>query len=142
MRCCPIPTTPPWSPARASFGTIFTVLELASVEAVIEWVNSRPSSLGLYVFAEDNAVADRILADTRSGDATVNNWAIHPLLLELPSGSVGNSGMGKFHGHWGFEAFINARGVLHHSSGNDPGVRYPAYAKHRHERAMINKLMP
>jgi hypothetical protein len=42
-------------------------------------------------------------------------------------GGVGNSGMGKYHGCWGFEAFTNARGVLYHSGIFDPGVRYPPY---------------
>jgi len=124
------------------FGPILPVLEVASVEAVVEWINSRPSPLGLYVFAEDNAVVDRILAATRSGDAEVNDCAIHPLFPELPFGGVGNSGMGKYHGHWGFEAFTNARGVLHHSTLVDPGVRYPPYAKHGLERVIVNKLMP
>ncbi|KDR38179.1 aldehyde dehydrogenase family protein [Caballeronia glathei] len=124
------------------FGPILPVLEISSVEAVVEWVNSRPSPLGLYVFADDNAVVDRILAATRSGDAEVNDCAIHPLFPELPFGGVGDSGMGKYHGHWGFEAFTNARGVLHHSTLVDPGVRYPPYTKHGFERAIVNKLMP
>ncbi len=99
------------------------VLEISSVEAVIQWVNSRPSPLGLYVFAEDSSVAERILGATRSGDAVVNDCALHPLIQELPLGGAGNSGMGKYHGRWGFEAFTNARGVVYHSARIDPRVR-------------------
>jgi aldehyde dehydrogenase (NAD+) len=80
------------------FGPILPVLEITSVEAVIEWVNSRPRPLGLYVFAEDLDVAERILDATESGDAAVNDCTIHPLVPELPFGGVGNSGMGKYHG--------------------------------------------
>ena len=124
------------------FGPILPVLEIDSVEAVIEWVNSRPSPLGLYVFAEDKDVVERILGATRSGDVEVNDCAIHPLFPELPFGGVGNSGMGKYHGHWGFEAFTNARGVLYHSTKVDPGVRYPPYSKHTFERKIEGKMMP
>jgi acyl-CoA reductase-like NAD-dependent aldehyde dehydrogenase len=124
------------------FGPILPVLEIDSVESVIQWVNSRPSPLGLYIFAEDKDVVDKILSATRSGDAEVNDCAIHPLFPELPFGGVGNSGMGKYHGRWGFEAFTNARGVLHHSSTVDPGVRYPPYADHSLERVVVNELMP
>jgi acyl-CoA reductase-like NAD-dependent aldehyde dehydrogenase len=124
------------------FGPILPVLEIESVEAVIKWVNDRPSPLGLYVFAEDSDVVERILDATSSGDAEVNDCAIHPLFPELPFGGVGNSGMGKYHGHWGFEAFTNARGVLYHSAKLDPGVRYPPYTKHTLQRAIISKLMP
>lgn len=117
------------------FGPILPVLEIDSVEAVIDWVNDHPRPLGLYVFTEDEDVAERILEATDSGDACVNDCAIHPMVPELPFGGVGNSGMGKYHGRWGFEAFTNARGVLHHSAQIDPGVMYPPYADHGPEHS-------
>jgi acyl-CoA reductase-like NAD-dependent aldehyde dehydrogenase len=123
------------------FGPILPVLEIDSVEAVIEWVNRRPRPLGLYVFAEDLDVAERILDATSSGDAAVNDCTIHPLVPELPFGGVGNSGMGKYHGRWGFEAFTNARGVLYHGAAIDPSVRYPPYSKHVLERRIQAKFM-
>jgi aldehyde dehydrogenase (NAD+) len=124
------------------FGPILPVLEIDSVEAVIQWVNRRPRPLGLYVFAEDLGVAERILDATESGDAVINDCTIHPLVPELPFGGVGNSGMGKYHGRWGFEAFTNARGVLYHGAKIDPGVRYPPYSQHTFERKIESKLMP
>jgi len=124
------------------FGPILPVLEIGSVEAAIEWINNRPRPLGLYVFAEDLAVAERILDSTESGDAVINDCTIHPLVPELPFGGVGNSGMGKYHGRWGFESFTNARGVLYHSAKIDPGVRYPPYAKHTFERKVQTMIAP
>jgi aldehyde dehydrogenase (NAD+) len=88
------------------FGPILPVLEIDSVKAVIDWVDDRPRPLGLYVFTEDQA-------DDIGGR---------------------NSGMGKYHGRWGYEAFTNARGVLYHSARIDPGVKYPPYAEHTRER--------
>lgn len=117
------------------FGPILPVLEIDSVEAVIDWINDRPRPLGLYVFTEDEDVAERILEATDSGDACVNDCAVHPFVPELPFGGVGNSGMGKYHGRWGFEAFTNARGVLHHSAKIDSGVMFPPYAEHGLERS-------
>jgi aldehyde dehydrogenase (NAD+) len=124
------------------FGPILPVLEIGSIEAAIEWVNNRPRPLGLYVFAEDLTVAERILDSTESGDAVINDCSIHPLVPELPFGGVGNSGMGKYHGRWGFESFTNARGVLYHSAKIDPGVRYPPYAKHSFERKVQTMIAP
>jgi len=124
------------------FGPILPVLEIESVEKVIDWVNQRPSPLGLYVFAEDIDVAERILDATSSGDAEINDCTIHPLFPEFPFGGVGNSGMGKYHGRWGFEAFTNTRGVFYHNTNVDPGVRYPPYSKHKLERRITSKLMP
>ena len=62
-----------------------------------------------------------------------------------PSTSVrrrGQFGDGKYHGRWGFEAFINARGVMYHNTRIDPGVRYTPYAQHTYERKIEDKLMP
>jgi acyl-CoA reductase-like NAD-dependent aldehyde dehydrogenase len=123
------------------FGPILPVLEINSVEEVIKWVNERPRPLGLYVFTEEEGVAEQILEATNSGDACVNDCAVHPLVPELPFGGVGNSGMGKYHGRWGFEAFTNARGVLYHSSKIDPGVKYPPYSEHVGERKIMEKLL-
>ena len=123
------------------FGPILPVLEIDSVEAVVDWVNERPRPLGLYVFTEDEEVAERILEATNSGDACVNDCSVHPLVPELPFGGVGNSGMGKYHGKWGYEAFTNARGVLYHSARIDPGVKYPPYSEHERERKVMDKLL-
>lgn len=109
------------------FGPILPVLDVSSVEEVIAYVNARPKPLGLYVFAEDLDVAERILDATESGDAAVNDCTIQPLVPELPFGGVGNSGMGKYHGEWGFRAYTNARGVLYHGTAVDPAFRYPPF---------------
>jgi acyl-CoA reductase-like NAD-dependent aldehyde dehydrogenase len=122
------------------FGPILPVLEVDSVQSVIDWVNSHPAPLGLYIFAEDDDVVDEILSRTSSGDAVVNDCSLHPLIPELPFGGVGNSGMGKYHGRWGFEAFTNARGVLYHSARLDPGVRYPPFSEHQFERSIESKI--
>ena len=109
------------------FGPILPVLEVANVQQVIDFVNARPSPLGLYVFAEDQRVVEQILGATTSGDAAVNDCTVQPLIHDLPFGGVGNSGMGKYHGEWGFRAYSNARGVLYHGTRIDPELRYPPY---------------
>jgi aldehyde dehydrogenase (NAD+) len=124
------------------FGPILPVLEIDSVDAVIRWVNSRPSPLGLYVFTQEDEVAERILDATSSGDACVNECTIHPLIHELPFGGVGYSGMGNYHGRWGFEAFTNARGVLYHTTMLDPDLRYPPYGENKFTRKIAGQLLP
>src|SRR5438477_1642625 len=102
------------------FGPILPVLEVDNVQQVIDFVNARPSPLGLYVFAEDQNLTAQILDSTTSGDAAVNDCTIQPLIPDLPFGGVGSSGMGKYHGEWGFRAYTNARGVLYHGTRIDP----------------------
>jgi aldehyde dehydrogenase (NAD+) len=119
------------------FGPILPVLEVDNVQQVIDFVNARPSPLGLYVFAEDQHVAERILESTTSGDAAVNDCTIQPLIPDLPFGGVGNSGMGKYHGEWGFRAYTNARGVLYHGTRIDPDLRYPPYTSRKKGHELV-----
>jgi len=120
------------------FGPILPVLEIGDVQEVIEFINSRPSPLGLYVFSGDRSISERILNSTTSGGVVVNDCALQPLLHDLPFGGVGNSGMGKYHGKWGFRAYTNARGVLYHSTVLDFGsLRYPPYEQNRRLREFV-----
>jgi acyl-CoA reductase-like NAD-dependent aldehyde dehydrogenase len=110
------------------FGPILPVLEVDDVEQVINFVNARPSPLGLYLFAEDQDVAEQILNEATSGDAVINDCPIHPLIPDVPFGGVGNSGMGKYHGEWGFRR-------LHERSRRpqpqyEDGARCPVAAAH------------
>ena len=118
------------------FGPILPVLEVGSVQEAIHFVNARPSPLGLYVFSENGLVTEQILDATLSGDAAVNDCTVQPIIHDLPFGGVGNSGMGKYHGEWGFRAYTNARGVLYHSTRVDLGVRYPPYDRYETLRAI------
>ena len=122
------------------FGPILPVLEVSSVEEVINFVNARPSPLGLYIFSEDENVTEQILGSTASGDAGVNECTLQPVIHDLPFGGVGNSGMGKYHGVWGLQAYSNIRGVLTHSTRIEIGsLRYPPYD---HNRVLREVVMP
>jgi acyl-CoA reductase-like NAD-dependent aldehyde dehydrogenase len=128
------------APARQEeiFGPILPVIEVDNAQRVIEFVNARPSPLGLYIFSEDPSLTLQILHATASGDAGVNEYTVQPLIHDLPFGGVGNSGMGKYHGEWGFRAYSNVRGVLYHSTKVDvAGLRYPPYNQHQHLREFV-----
>src|SRR5437763_7772424 len=100
----------PDSPAMQEevFGPILPVLEVDSVQKVIQFVNARPSPLGLYVFSEDSSVTEQILSSTSSGDADVNDCTLQPTIHDLRFGGVGNSGMRKYHGEWGLVGYAHA----------------------------------
>ena len=68
----------------------------------------------------------------------IGTWN-YPLMLipDLPFGGVGNSGMGKYHGEWGFRAYTNTRGVLYHGTGVDPDLRYPPYSSQKKGRELV-----
>jgi aldehyde dehydrogenase (NAD+) len=100
------------------------------VDDAIRIVNEREKPLVLYLFSRKRRVIDRILRRTRAGGTVVNDTLIHFYQLNLPFGGVGQSGMGKAHGFFGFQALSNARGVLEQPwrfSGMQ--LLYPPYTK-------------
>jgi len=94
------------------FGPVLPVLTYRTLDDALGIIESREKPLVLYIFSRDRGVVRTILDRTRAGGTVVNHAMIHFYQLELPFGGVGNSGMGKSHGFYGFEAFSNARGVL------------------------------
>ena len=119
------------------FGPILPILEVGHINEAIEFINARPSPLGLYLFAENRSVTEQVLASTMSGAAVINDCTIQPIVHDLPFGGVGSSGMGKYHGEWGFRAYTNARAVLSHSTLIDLSVRYPPYDRNNVLRSFV-----
>lgn len=74
-----------------SFGPILPVLLVSDVDEAIHTVNSiHPTPLGLYPFGTE-AETEKILSQTRSGGASVNDGFWHASIQTLPFGGVGDS---------------------------------------------------
>jgi aldehyde dehydrogenase (NAD+) len=119
----------PHDPVMANeiFGPILPVLSVESLDQAVEFVNARPKPLALYVFTS-SAQRGRDLVDrVPSGGAVINQIAMHCLVPQLPFGGVGASGMGAYHGRWGFEALSHRRAVLSKPTKPDPRLVYPPY---------------
>jgi len=121
------------------FGPLLPVLPVRSVEEALQFVQGREKPLAFYIFSEDSQQVEMVLRHSTSGGACVNETLNHLVVPGLPFGGVGNSGMGKYHGEWGFREFSNARAVLDHGTSFDPAVRYPPYGKEN--LAKMKKLM-
>jgi aldehyde dehydrogenase (NAD+) len=109
------------------FGPILPVVPVRSIDAAIDFVNARPKPLALYVFTESQAIADKVIAHTSSGGVTVNHTLLHLAVPDFPFGGVGPSGMGSYHGDYGFEVFSHLKPVLRRGTKPDPSLTYPPY---------------
>lgn len=109
------------------FGPILPVIGVDSLDEAISFVNSRPKPLGAYLFSRSKATRDRVLNEVSSGGAVINHIAFHCLVPQLPFGGVGESGMGGYHGKWGFETFSHRKAVVSKPSRPDPSLLYPPY---------------
>jgi aldehyde dehydrogenase (NAD+) len=94
------------------FGPILPVRTIKNVEEAAGLINQKPHALAMYIFSNNHSNTEFLLRETRTGNVTINDCATHFFNGNLPFGGVGNSGLGKCHGIYGFREFSNARGIL------------------------------
>ena len=94
------------------FGPVLPVLTYRTLNDAVNFINQGERPLGLYVFGKDKAAIQSVIGGTTAGGSVVNHVAMHYMSPFLPFGGVGNSGMGRSHGHFGFMDFSNQRPVL------------------------------
>ena len=94
------------------FGPLLPVMKYGNIVEAINFINNKPKPLALYVFGSSSNIVNKVISSTSSGDACINQCAMHFLHHNLPFGGANNRGIGKSGGVWGFEAFSHERSVL------------------------------
>ncbi len=120
------------------FGPILPVAPYDDLGEAVARINAGERPLGLYVFGDDPAAVEGVLADTISGGAAVNTCALQSALPAMGFGGVGMSGMGRHHGIEGFREFSNQRGVFVRGEGDMIDAFYAPYAK---AEALVNAAL-
>ncbi|MBW0019044.1 MAG: aldehyde dehydrogenase family protein [Mycobacterium sp.] len=112
------------------FGPVLPVLTVQSLDDAIRFVNSRPKPLSAYLFTKSKATRERFIHEVPAGGMLVNHIAFQVSTAKLPFGGVGASGMGAYHGKWGFEEFSHRKSVLTKPTRPDmSSIIYPPYTE-------------
>jgi aldehyde dehydrogenase (NAD+) len=93
------------------FAPIVPVMTYRNIDEVIAHISGRAKPLALYIYSNDQNNIDKILSKTSSGGVTINGFFSHYLENQLPFGGVNQSGMGSYHGIFGFKAFSHERAI-------------------------------
>jgi coniferyl-aldehyde dehydrogenase len=109
------------------FGPLLPILPYDDAEQAIAFINAQPRPLALYWFDNDAARTERALKQTHVGGVCVNETLVHVAQEELPFGGVGSSGMGHYHGRWGFDTFSKLTPVFRQSRLNGMSLFMPPY---------------
>jgi aldehyde dehydrogenase (NAD+) len=109
------------------FGPILPVIAVDSLDDAVRFVNADDKPLALYTFSDSDTDNEFVLDNATSGGACVNGALFHVSNPNLPFGGVGESGMGAYHGKFGFDTFSHRRAVHTRSTKVDPPIMYPPY---------------
>lgn len=111
------------------FGPPLPVIPYDDVEEAIAFITARARPLALYWFDRDTARIQDALQRTHAGGVSVNDTLLHIAQHTLPFGGVGASGMGHYHGRWGFDTFSKLKPVFRQARFNGLRLFLPPYSQ-------------
>jgi len=110
------------------FGPVLPIITVKSEKEAVDIIKDMPGTpLALYVFTTSSAVFERIIFQCPSAAAVRNDVIVHFASSYLPTGGLGTSGWGSYHGKFSFEAFSHKRVVNFkpcHQLFEYGGIRY------------------
>ena len=113
------------------FGPVLPVKGVESTDEAFRYVAERPRPLALYYFDSDKKNAQKVMENTISGGACVNDAMVHIANMNMPFGGTGDSGLGHYHGFDGFVEFSHKKSIQFSSARFSPtalaGGPYPKF---------------
>lgn len=120
------------------FGPILPILTYTDVDTLDQWINSFEKPLALYVFSASKSAAKTLFKRYAFGGGCINDTLLHFNNERLPFGGVGHSGVGSYHGRWGFETFSHRKSCVYKPFWLDIPIRYAPY---KNKVNFVKKIM-
>lgn len=111
------------------FGPVLPVLYYENLDDFLEFQQTQPRPLCFYFFSKDKRSIKLILNRVKAGNISINEILLHAVSHKLPFGGTGNSGIGKYHGRFSFDAFTHYKSVIKGTKSWFDFIRYPPYIK-------------
>lgn len=112
------------------FGPILPVLTYDSFDGLMERMKRMDHPLAFYLFSRNAGHIRTMKMEMPFGGGCVNDTVVQLASDHMPFGGVGASGMGQYHGRWGFETFTHPKSVLDKGLRVDVPLRYRPFGKH------------
>ena len=99
----------------------------AEVDSLMDVIADREHPLAMYLFTRDMRWANRVMQTQQFGGGCINEVCVHMMVKGVPFNGTGHSGMGAYHGEWGFREFTHPQTVLKGSSRFNLSLREHPY---------------
>lgn len=111
------------------FGPFLPILIYDQIQEAVDYINARPKPLGIYYFGNDQREITNIINHTYSAGVSINSLALYFFQTNLPFGGVGESGMGHYHGEYGFNTFSKLKPIFYQRGFTFTSLLYPPHKK-------------
>ena len=111
------------------FGPLLPVVTFKDeeVDKLLDTIARREHGLALYLFTKDMKWAKKVMSTQQYGGGCVNEVCLHLMVKGVPFNGTGHSGMGAYHGIWGFREFTHPSTVLFGSTHFNLSLREHPY---------------
>ncbi|MBW8359044.1 MAG: aldehyde dehydrogenase [Weeksellaceae bacterium] len=121
------------------FGPVLPVLTYQYFREALNEILETEKPLAAYIFTKNNEEKELFTSLLSFGGGCINDVVMHLSNDHLPFGGVGNSGIGSYHGKYGFEAFSHRKAVMDRATWGEPNLKYPPYSEEKMK--WINRVM-
>jgi aldehyde dehydrogenase (NAD+) len=111
------------------FGPLLPIVVLPSKQAIVDFINKRAHPLAAYLFTANKQYEQEFVDNISAGNMCINDCSMFMLNHNLPFGGVGTSGMGRYHGKFGFDTFSHEKTVMRRSFKLENTFRYAPFTK-------------
>lgn len=96
------------------FGPLLPVVKFEDnkIDELLKVIASREHGLAFYIFTKNVKWAKRVMRSQQYGGGCINEVCLHLMVKGVPFNGAGHSGMGAYHGKWGFNEFTHPSTVL------------------------------
>ncbi|MGH0132885.1 UNVERIFIED_CONTAM: hypothetical protein FKN15_012466 [Acipenser sinensis] len=110
-------------------GPVLPIMTVYSADEAINYIRRKEKPLCLYVFSSDRKVILNMMTCTSSGSFCANDSVLQSMMVMLPFGGVGASGMGSYHGRCSFNTFSHRKSCVLRNTRVEcvTYLRYPPY---------------
>lgn len=109
------------------FGPILPILTYENLDEIIELIEQKPHPLACYIFSKNKNNIKKVTNILRYGGGCINDVVVHLATPNMPFGGFGPSGIGSYHGKFGFDAFSHKKSILDKKIWFDMPMRYQPY---------------
>ncbi|MDE7453689.1 MAG: aldehyde dehydrogenase [Clostridia bacterium] len=111
------------------FGPVLPVITYRSLDEVIDYVGGHDAPLALYLFSTDKKQIKKITSCLGFGGGCINDTVVHLATSNMPFGGFKESGMGAYHGKFGFDTFTHYKSIVNKKNVIDLPMRYQPFIK-------------
>ena len=113
------------------FGPILPVLTYNIFDETLKYIRANEKPLSAYLFTNNSEEKEKFLENISFGGGCINDVIMHISNHNLPFGGVGQSGIGSYHGKFGFLAFSHSKAILNKATWGEPNIKYPPYTEQK-----------